>query len=260
MAKNLPVIDIVVVGGLDPGGGAGLFRDVATAAALGAQAHAVGTAWTEQAHGAHQVEPRDPDAVASALARAVAGLAPGAVKIGMAAGPATMRAIMDGLASYAGPVVVDPVLATSRGGSLWSAEPRALLPLLRRATLVTPNAPELAALSGRPVASVPEAELAGQAMVRDDGLAAVLVKGGHLAESEDTVVDLLIAPDGVRPYRHARAPGPSPRGTGCALATAVAVGLARGSTLDQAIQQAIGWIEGAIARAHPVGAERHLDG
>ncbi len=173
---------VVVVGGLDPGGGAGLLRDVATAAARGAHAVAVGTAWTEQGPGIHRVEPRAPGAVGEALARAIAAR-PAAVKVGMAVGPDTAAALVEALTGYDGPVVVDPVLATSRGGPLWSAEPRALGPLLRRATLVTPNAGETAALTGMPVATAAEAEAAGQALV-EAGLAAVLVKGGHLDDGD----------------------------------------------------------------------------
>ena len=68
----------------------------------------------------------------------------------MAVGPATAAALIEGLAGYDGPVVVDPVLATSRGGPLWDGAPAELVPLLRRATLVTPNAPEAGELAGAP--------------------------------------------------------------------------------------------------------------
>jgi hydroxymethylpyrimidine/phosphomethylpyrimidine kinase len=247
---------IVVVGGLDPGGGAGILRDVATATARGAHAIAVGTAWTEQGPGIHQVEPRAPGAVREALARAVAAR-PGAVKVGMAVGPGTAGALLDGLGGYAGPVVVDPVLATSRGGALWDAEPRALLPLLRRAALVTPNAPEASALAGMPVTTAAQAETAGRALV-DAGLAAVLVKGGHLDDGSAEVEDLLVTPAGVTRWRGTRLPGPSPRGTGCALATAIAVALARGQGLAAAVGEAAAWLAGAIADARIVGGEHHL--
>ena len=122
---------IVVVGGVDPGGGAGLLRDVTTATALGARSHAVETAWTEQGPGLHRVEPRAPEAVRTALAEALAAHRPAAVKIGMAVGPATAAALVEALGDYSGPVVVDPVLAPSRGGALWAGLPRELLPLLR---------------------------------------------------------------------------------------------------------------------------------
>jgi hydroxymethylpyrimidine/phosphomethylpyrimidine kinase len=251
-------ISVVVVGGLDPGGGAGLLRDVATAGALGARAHAVGTAWTEQGQGIHRVEPRDPEAVRAALAHALATLRPAAVKIGMAASPATATALVEALAGYAGPVVVDPVLATSRGGALWAGEARELLPLLRRATLVTPNASETATLAELPVATLAEAEAAGRHLVEAKGLQAVLIKGGHLADSDASVTDILVTATGVTRYPHPRLPGPSPRGTGCTLATAMAVQLARGSPLAEAVQAATTWLAAAIAAATSVGDERHL--
>jgi hydroxymethylpyrimidine/phosphomethylpyrimidine kinase len=248
---------VVVIGGLDPGGGAGLLRDVATAAARGARAHAVGTAWTEQGAGAHRVEPRPLEALRGTLSRALAER-PAAVKIGMAVGPGTAAAIVESLAEYAGPVVVDPVLHSSRGGSLWEGTPRDLLPLIRRATLVTPNADEAAALTGLAVSTAADAEAAGRRLVESEGIAAVLVKGGHLAETAADITDVLVAPDGCWRFSRARLPGPSPRGTGCALATAIAVELGRGLPLRTAIETATRWLAGAIAAARPVGDERHL--
>jgi hydroxymethylpyrimidine/phosphomethylpyrimidine kinase len=251
-------ISIVVVGGVDPGGGAGLLRDVATATSLGAHPHAVGTAWTDQGEGIHRVAPRAPEAVGAALAQALATLRPAAVKIGMAVGPATAAALIAALADFAGPVVVDPVLATSRGGALWSGAPAELLPLLRRATLVTPNAVEATALSGRSVATVAEAEEAGRGLIEAQSLRAVLIKGGHLAHSDASVTDLLVTSAATTRSVHPRLLGPSPRGTGCALATAIAVELGRGRSLGQAVDHAIGWLAGAIAGAEPVEGEWHL--
>jgi hydroxymethylpyrimidine/phosphomethylpyrimidine kinase len=255
--KTSPAVPlIVVVGGLDPGGGAGILRDVAAATARGAHGIAIGTAWTEQGPGIHQVEPRAPGALREALARAVAAR-PGAVKVGMAVGPETAGALLDGLGGYDGPVVVDPVLATSRGGALWDAEPRALLPLLRRATLVTPNGPEAAVLARRPVTTAAEAEAAGRALL-DDGLVAVLVKGGHVDEGAAEIEDVLVTPAGVSRWRRRRLPGPSPRGTGCALGTAIGVALARGRDLPAAVAEAASWLAGAMADASVVGSERQL--
>jgi len=249
---------IVVVGGVDPGGGAGLLRDLATARALGARAHAVETAWTEQGPGLHRVEPRTPAAVRAALAEALLTLHPAAVKIGMAVGPATAAALVEALGDYAGPVVVDPVLATSRGGALWAAEPRELLPLLRRATLVTPNSGEAAALSERPVATVDDAAASGRRFIESDQLRAVLVKGGHLGAPFGTIVDVLVTASGAERFSRARTPGPSPRGTGCALATAIAVKLGCGRTLSEATGEAGAWLAELIAAPVTVGDELHL--
>ena len=257
-AQTKGPVAVVVVGGVDPSGGAGLLRDVATAAARGAQAHAVGTAWTAQGDGLHRVEPRAPQAVGQALAETIATVQPAAVKIGMAVGPATAAALVEALADYAGPVVVDPVLATSRGGALWAGEPEELVPLLRRAMLVTPNATEAAEIAGHQVQTGAGAEAAAQFLMTRHRLAAVLVKGGHLDEAEATVTDVLVSADGTRRWSRARVAGAAPRGTGCALATAIAVELGRGLALPAAIETAGDWLAGAIASAVSVGGERQL--
>ena len=249
---------VLVAGGVDPSGGAGLLRDFATATARGARAYSVGTAWTEQGEGIHRVEARPPGAVRDAMARAVATLRPAAVKIGMAVGPATAAALIEGLGDYAGPVVVDPVLATSRGGSLWEGEPGEMVPLLRRAALVTPNAGEAGELAGAPVATASGGEAAASFLVARHRLAAVLIKGGHIDEAEPFVNDALVTADGLRRWSRRRVPGPTPRGTGCALATAIAVELARGRELGDAVDVASAWLAGAIAAAVDAGGERHL--
>jgi len=249
---------VIVVGGIDPSGGAGLLRDVATAAARGARAHAVGTAWTEQGGSVHRVEPRAPGAVRAALAEAIAAVQPAAVKIGMAVAPATATAVLEGLAGYAGPVVVDPVLATSRGGTLWDGAAEELVPLLRRATVVTPNAVEAGELAGLLVETGAAAEAAARFLLDRHRLQAVLVKGGHLDEAEVVVTDVLVTAGGERHWVRPRVPGPAPRGTGCALATAIAVELGRGRDLAAAIEAAGAWLAGAIAAAVEAGGERHL--
>jgi hydroxymethylpyrimidine/phosphomethylpyrimidine kinase len=159
------------------------------------------------------------------------------------------------LSGFEGPVVFDPVLAASSGGRLFEGEPDALLPLARRASLVTPNAREAAALAGGVVETVEEARGAGRRLVAA-GAAAVLVKGGHLAGD---AVDVLVMRGGPeRAFAAPRAPGPAPRGTGCALATAIAVGLARGQDLPDAVAAAKAWLLDRIRAARPVGDERHL--
>jgi len=251
-------VSIVVVGGLDPGGGAGLLRDVATATALGARAYAIGTAWTQQDAGVHRVEPREPAAVGAALAEALGSIRPAAVKIGMAVGPATAAALVQALNGFAGAVVVDPVLATSRGGALWEGSPAELFPLLRRATLVTPNAAEARALGGRPLETAEDAAAVARQLVEVRGLTAVLIKGGHLPEVAGSMVDVLTTAQGSARLPHPRLPGPSPRGTGCALATAIAIGLAHGHSLDSAVATSIDWLVVAIAGAVDIGDERRL--
>ena len=245
-----------MIGGVDPRGGAGLVRDVLTAANLGAHPVVVGTAWTEQGPEVHRVESRPPEILEDAVRQAIAG-GPSAVKVGMVPDPRTAAAIVSGLGGYAGPVVVDPVLASSRGRALFRGQPADLLDLCRRATLVTPNAAEAEVLSGRRVGGLEEAALAARAL-RGLGCAAVLVKGGHLGGPAEPATDTLAAGERLERFTRARVPGGDVRGTGCALATAVAVELGRRRPLVEAIRAATEWLALAIAGAVEVGGERQL--
>lgn len=262
-----PQVAVVAIGGFDPSGGAGVVRDFLTARTLGAAVRLIPTAWTEQSQaGVAAIEPRDPDAwalaVRGALANAVRSAGKPAheetrvaVKVGMLPNAQAARALWDALRGFAGPVVLDPVLRASSGGELYSGDPAELLAVGARATLITPNAAEAAALSGLPVRTTEDAVAAGRALCLR-GVAAVLVKGGHLAGS--AAVDVLVTAGEIRQFSAARLPGPPVRGTGCALATAIAVGLGRGLALGDAIAAAKAWLLAALAGAVDVGGERHL--
>ena len=269
-----PVL-VIAVGGMDPSGGAGVVRDLLTARTFGAGVRIVPTAWTEQSPvtGVTSVEPRDParleEAVATAWRAAVRDGLPVALKVGMlpdARAAGAIRVALDGNLddsgtrrdAFTGPVVLDPVLGASSGGALFRDPPAALLPLCARATLTTPNVPELAALLGLPasdIRSLDDVARAGRALL-EAGAQAVLVKGGHLAGE---AVDTLVTPSGTRLFAASRHPGPDVRGTGCALGTAIAVGLGRGLSLEAAIAGAKAWLRGALERAVARGGEWHLD-
>lgn len=242
-----------LLGGLDPTGGAGVLRDFVTAGAVAPSlpVHCVITAWTRQGHGTPATaEPVSPDRIAAQ----VQGLPrPRAVKIGLV--PA---ALIDPLArlleGFTAPIVVDPVLHASDGGSLEST-PDSLARLMARATLVTPNLDEAAALTGLPPG---DADLLGGVAERFPEVA-ILLKGGH-AREEDCVIDRLWCGGRALELARPRIAGPDPRGTGCALATAIACGLAEGRSIEQAVADGVGWLDRARTRAAPRGGATHLPG
>ncbi|MEO5324727.1 hydroxymethylpyrimidine/phosphomethylpyrimidine kinase [Mesorhizobium sp. CC13] len=162
-----------------------------------------------------------------------------AVKIGMLGTAAAIDAVAAVLASSLPvPVVLDPVLASTSGRSLLDTDAigalkRKLMPLCR---LVTPNLPELALLSGQPVAPSQREIIRQAEMLLATGVQAVLVKGGH-AEG-DLSTDLLVTSDGTQhTFEAPRLPG-TMRGTGCMLASAVAAKLALGAPLEAAVRRA----------------------
>jgi hypothetical protein len=91
---------------------------------------------------------------------------------------------------------------------------------------------------------------------RPDGQVYVLLKGGH-AETGSIVRDVLASAGGVRAsFQRPRIAGPELRGTGCALATAIAVHWRGHDSLVEATQAAIGWLDEQRPRACPAVRSR----
>ncbi len=230
---------VLVVAGLDPTGGAGLVADLEALAAAGARGWAVAAALTAQGpRGARAFEPVSEAMLLAQLDALLEGRErPRAVKTGMLGSAALARALANRLAApplRRVPLVVDPVLAASSGASLFDAgglsPGEALLPVLTRAWLATPNLPELALLTGDDVSTDDGAARAARRLPSR----AVLVKGGH---REGPPVDLLV--EGRRLTRIAgRRRRETARGTGCRLASAIAAGLAAGASLETAVRRA----------------------
>jgi hydroxymethylpyrimidine kinase/phosphomethylpyrimidine kinase len=83
-------------------------------------------------------------------------------------------------------------------------------------------------------------------MSADYGIA-ILLKGGHLADT-DRLTDVLALPDGaVEEISHPLIFTLNTHGTGCSLSSAIAARLAKGDSLAEAVRTAIDWLTGAIA-------------
>lgn len=231
---------VLIVAGSDSSGGAGLVRDVETVSAFGLRSCVALTAVTVQTHDAvERVEQMPSDLVADQMRAAFAANPVAAVKIGMLGTAATIDAVASVLASNLPvPVVLDPVLASTSGRQLLDEDAvntlkRKLFPLC---TLVTPNLPELALLSGLSLATG-ENDIVRQAeKLFDAGALAILVKGGHATGAAAT--DLLFL-RGREPIRFdASRIAVAMRGTGCMLASAISAHLAQYETLEISISKA----------------------
>jgi hydroxymethylpyrimidine/phosphomethylpyrimidine kinase len=122
--------------------------------------------------------------------------------------------------------------------------------LLPRATLVTPNLPETAALTGIFVTEAAEFATAGRALIAL-GAGAALIKGGH-AEG-DVLTDVLIHAGGIETITYPRIATRNTHGTGCTLAAAIATGLAQQMPLLDAVQRARHYLQNAILNAPNFG-------
>jgi len=246
---------VLVIAGSDSGGGAGVQADIKTVTALGGYAASAITAITVQnTLGVHDVFALPP-ALVEAQARAVLeDIGADAIKTGMLGDAAMVEAVARVLDSAPGvPVVVDPVMVAKGGHSLLAASAvdavRTLL--LPRADLLTPNAPEAAALTGLALATTDDLRRAGEALLKM-GARAVLMKGGHIAG--DRVIDVLIDGRGETLFEGPRFESRHTHGTGCTLASACAAGAAQGLRLDHAVARAWSYTAEAIRRAPGFGA------
>jgi hydroxymethylpyrimidine/phosphomethylpyrimidine kinase len=247
-------VRILSIAGSDSGGGAGIQADIKTVTALGGYAMTAITAVTVQdSTGVHGVHPVPPQIVAEQIRAVMADIGADAIKTGMLVSGACVDAVADALESFSAvPLVVDTVMIAKGGtmlldeGGIEAMKTR----LFPRAALITPNAPEAARLTGITVESADDLACAAT-MLREMGARAVLVKGGHLVG--ETVTDVLVDDSGVHRFSAPRIASSSTHGTGCTLASAIAMGLAQSLSLQDAILRARGFVQEAIRTGLPFG-------
>jgi hydroxymethylpyrimidine/phosphomethylpyrimidine kinase len=254
------------IAGSDPTGGAGLQADLQVFRAFGVHGAGVVTALTTQDTAkVHQVLPAFPNVVLEQIRVLVRDVQPDAVKIGMLASDDVARAVQHGLETLAQrapgvPRVVDPVLAASDGSPLLERRAVPTLLALCEGALLTPNLEEASQLAGCDVSTRQGVERAARTLIAEAGAGAVLVKGGHAEGAPDDCLALGERAGGVaiRWLAGTRLAGGPVHGTGCALASAAAAGLALGQDLPEAVEAARAFVVRAIAGAEPAGAGARL--
>lgn len=245
------------VAGSDSGGGAGIQADLLSFAACGVHGASVVAAVTAQdTRAVRRVEAVSLETVAAQIDAVAEDLEPAAWKTGMLPTPELVAVVAQRLEHHgAERVVVDPVLRATSGAALADEAAvvtlrHALLPL---ATVVTPNLPEAAVLSGLPCGTPDEVRAAARAIAAL-GPRHVVITGGHHAAPADEVVDLAYdaAADAFVELRHARVAGGSARhGTGCSFSAALAAFLARGADPVDAAAAASAFVLSLLQRDAP---------
>jgi len=154
-------------------------------------------------------------------------------------------------------LVVDPVMIASSGDPLLrpgavALYQKSLFPL---ATLITPNLDELSLLEERSICSLQQMEAGARSLMEKSGVP-VLAKGGHLRGSK--AIDLLVEKSGVRHFEAEFVRNGETHGTGCSYSAAIATGLAKGLTLQEAVTTSKQFITRAIASAYQWGPTKAL--
>jgi len=244
---------ILTIAGSDSGGGAGVQADLKTIAALGGYGMSVITALTAQnttgVQGIHEIPvyfiEKQFDSVASDI-----GI--DAIKTGMLAGPEIIAAVAGKIRKYKiRRVIVDPVMVAKGGSPLLAGRAEEVLKevLLPLALIVTPNIPEAERLSGIKIRTKKAMENAAR-IIQEMGAKNVLIKGGH---RKGTALDILFDGESFHEFSSPRVNTRDTHGTGCTLASAIAVYLAYGLPVREAVARAKEYVTTAIINSLRIG-------
>lgn len=227
----------LLIGGLDPSAGAGIVLDAFVAARLGFAPASVATVLTAQNSvellGSQRVDPESLRLQLRAIAEdgEIACVKIGAV--GSAANASEIARFLE--ETDTGPVVFDPVLASSSGGALLDGGTEELVGLMRACDVVTPNAAEAARLSGRGTETLARVIRVAEELSLRLG-AAILITGVRCG---DSAADVLAIEGGAEAIAHPMIPeAGDPRGTGCAFSTAIAARMRSSASIAEAVREA----------------------
>ena len=242
------------VAGFDPSSGAGVTADLMTFAAHGLFGCSAITALTVQSTvGVAAIEVVRPTLVQGTLQQLFRDLPPAGIKIGMLGDPEIAQVVIDFLRSCPEiPVVFDPVLQSSSGCELFPASGLQSLRdhLLPQVDYITPNWPELTALTDMPVKNLAEAERAARSLIGQCPRLNVVATGGDQA----TPTDLLLTPAGERvEFSGEHIETTSTHGTGCAFSSALLAQLVYGTEGFEAVGAAKSFVQGALRHAPGLG-------
>lgn len=263
----------LTIAGSDSGGGAGIQADLHTFAAHGVYGTSVVTAITAQnTRGVTAAEPVSTALVRAQLDAVLGDFAVASVKTGMLGGGELLALVAEyGRDDRLPNLVVDPVMVTTTGDSLYEGDPAAYLAELGPlATVLTPNLIEARLLLGREIEGVGEMREAARALATY-GPRAVLIKGGHAGarrgdggreatafeggnvadagEPSGSVTDVLWCDGQMLDLSAPRVATRNDHGTGCTLASAIAARIALAHPLPQAVAGAKAYVTEALRAA-----------
>tara|TARA_Y100000588_G_scaffold379929_2_gene462946 strand:- start:3980 stop:4762 length:783 start_codon:yes stop_codon:yes gene_type:complete len=240
------------IAGSDPSGGAGLQADLKTFQAFDVYGLSVVTLLTTQNTTRDgMTEPVPQTLVEAQLDSVTADIPPHAAKTGALGTCATVELVTNWAGRTDIPLVVDPVMVSTRGGQLLSVDARTILiqKLIPNALLVTPNLDEVREIIGTPVDDVEQMEKAAR-LIAQSGCKGVLVKGGHLTGEP---IDVLWWDGRIERFSGERVISGHTHGTGCTYSAAITAELAKGCSMVDAVGSAKLYVTDAIRNAPKLG-------
>jgi len=245
----------LTIAGSDSGGGAGIQADLKTFAALGVYGMSALTAITAQnTVGVQGVFELPADFVGLQIDSVVSDIGVDAVKTGMLSNAEIIAVVAAKVREHGLPnLVVDPVMVAKSGAPLLREEARDALvsELIPLAMVLTPNLHEARVLSGIDIEGLEDMKRAAQA-IHELGARYVVVKGGHLLGSEESI-DILYDGHNFTEFTAPRVETKNDHGTGCTFASAIAAGLAKGQDVREAVKGAKEFVTMALRHSLDIG-------
>jgi len=244
---------VLTIAGSDSGGGAGIQADIKTFQERGVFGTSVITAVTAQNTLGVQGIYRVPlEGVQKQLDSIFSDFTIHAIKTGMLVSEAYMELVADELEKYSGTLlVIDPVMVAKGGALLMEKQALEIMKLrmVPLATVLTPNIPEAEELSGMTIQTKEDMKKAAK-VLQKFGSKNVVIKGGH-TENDKWATDYLLMEDGKeRWYKSPRIATKDTHGTGCTFSACITAELAKGKSVEKAVEIAKVFIQAAIS--HPI--------
>jgi hydroxymethylpyrimidine/phosphomethylpyrimidine kinase len=240
---------VLTIAGSDSGGGAGIQADLKAISACGCFGMSAITAITAQnTCGVTDIHPIPISTIESQIRAVLDDIGVDAIKIGMLHSAEVTATVAKVIKEYScEKVVLDPVMVATSGDCLIEKDGVAVMKslLFPAVSLITPNVPEAEILSGKKIEDNSDVLKVAEYLSQEFSLS-VLVKTGHLENSE--LVDVLVVHTKSERYTfsNTRIDTKNCHGTGCSLSSAIASYLARGNRLDMAVQLAEEYLHGAL--------------
>ncbi|MDE5803354.1 MAG: bifunctional hydroxymethylpyrimidine kinase/phosphomethylpyrimidine kinase [Lachnospiraceae bacterium] len=244
---------VLSIAGSDCSGGAGIQADLKTFSAHGVFGMSViVSVVAENTSRVIDIQDITPDMIGKQIEAVFEDIEVDAVKIGMLSSVACMEAAVGKIKQYRPKnIVVDPVMYAKNGSPLMDGE--AVGTLIKRviplADVLTPNIPEAEKITGMEIATVEDMRAAA-VKIHGMGAKAVVVKGGHAVGN---ALDVLFDGNEFFYFETARINTKNTHGTGCTFSSAIASGLAKGMSVQEAVKGAKAYVTTAIAHSLSIG-------
>ena len=246
---------VLTIAGSDSSSGAGIQADLKTFYRFGVWGLTVITSLTAQnTKGVIDSYPVDEEFVYKQIEAVATDIEIDAVKIGMLMNEKIILSVIKAIDNFKlRNIVLDTIFLSKNGKELLSKEGIELLKknLIPKVDIITPNIPEAVRLTDIDIKDIDDMKKACLKL-KDLGAKNILLKGGHLENSE-YAIDILYINTEFYEFKYKYIKGIHPKGTGCTLSSAIASLLAKGYDLKNSVELAKIFITGAIKTSLKVG-------